>query len=65
MAEAQWRPLERSAFKLGIWEKHGNDQPSVHGAHLSVEGRVWQHANSALDTFVRRQQPETAWRSAP
>jgi porin len=53
MAEAQWRPLEHSALKLGLWEKHGNDQPSVHGAYLSAEGRFWQHENSALDGFVR------------
>jgi len=53
MAEAQWRPLEHSAFKLGIWEKHGNDQPSMHGAYLSAEGRIFQNERSALDTFVR------------
>ncbi len=53
MAEAQWRPLEHSAFKLGLWEKHGNDQPSVRGAYLSAEGRFWQHEHSALDAFIR------------
>ncbi len=53
MAEAQWRPMERSAFKLGVWEKHGNDQPNVHGAYLSFEGRAWQQDTSAIDVFTR------------
>ncbi len=53
MAEARWSPVEYSALKLGVWEKHGNDLPSVHGAYLSAEGRLWQHENSALDGFVR------------
>jgi len=64
MAEAQWRPLEHSAFKLGVWEKHGNDKPSVHGAYLSVEGRLLQHERSALDGFVRASYAEATVESA-
>ncbi|OYY74734.1 MAG: hypothetical protein B7Y40_03960 [Gammaproteobacteria bacterium 28-57-27] len=60
LAEAQWRPVEHSALKLGVWEKHGNDLPSVHGAYLSAEGRFWQHEHSALDAFVRASYADAA-----
>ena len=53
MAEAQWRPLDNSALKLGIWEKHGNDQPSVRGAYVSAETRLLQRAEQSLDAFIR------------
>ena len=53
IAEAQWRPMDNSALKLGIWEKHGHDQASVHGAYLSAETRFFEHQDSSLDAFVR------------
>lgn len=53
IAEVQWRPMPDNAVKLGLWQKHGNDQPSVNGGYLSAESRFFTQDQQILDGFIR------------
>lgn len=53
IAEGEWQPEAGSVYQLGIWQKHGNGQPSLHGSYLSAEHNLFTQGEQSLDGFVR------------
>lgn len=53
IAEAQWRPNDTTAIKLGGWLKRGNGQPDLRGGYISAEGALLTTEQDNISGFIR------------
>jgi porin len=53
IAEGQWQPEAGSAYKIGVWQKRGDDLATVRGSYLSAEHNLYSQGAQSLDGFLR------------
>lgn len=51
--EGQWQPEAGSAYKIGFWQKRGDNLATVRGSYLSAEHNLYAQGAQSLDGFIR------------